>query len=270
MPESLWLYAVIEAIWKKNRALTRALDFKKTLFEVLYGIKLDLLNEHIWGSCVYVNTPSERRGNKLYDARGWLGYYAGTEAETIVLVWDPERKQVFRIASYRVDDGVGLDDDIHDAPAYEDWEHYPPANIPDSDLENDDDANASVNSVHLDEDPYPIASALLGYLVLNSRLTSQEENQDDDFSVNGSDNEDSHLQRQNGRTYLDNNENIAEGEDVVVRLHYFAAAFTRTAAATILLYFDAPDATLETGALDNGVDSDKVDLLLDDDEEVVS
>jgi len=176
MPESLWLYAVIEAIWKKNRALTRALDFKKTLFEVLYGIKLDLLNEHIWGSCVYVNTPSERRGNKLYDARGWLGYYAGTEAETIVLVWDPERKQVFRIASYRVDDGVGLDDDIHDAPAYEDWEHYPPANIPDSDLENDDDANALVNSVHLDEDPYPIASALLGYLVLNSRLTSQEEN----------------------------------------------------------------------------------------------
>jgi hypothetical protein len=149
LPEGLWVYAVMEALWKKNRSPTRAHNNKKTPFEALTGLKPDLSNEHIWGARVYVTYAPELRGTKLHGPRGWIGYYLCAESETICKVWDPEKKHVKRVATLRVDDTTGMDDpqpgrhinervprqQVDNAP--EQW----PEESDDSDSDQDDEEN---------------------------------------------------------------------------------------------------------------------------------
>jgi transposase InsO family protein len=72
LPKSLWGEALRHAAWLKNRTATCALD-GKTPFEALYGRPPDLSTLRIWGSQVWVHSPS---GSKL-DVRArearWLG-----------------------------------------------------------------------------------------------------------------------------------------------------------------------------------------------------
>jgi hypothetical protein len=110
LPEGLWTYAMTQAVWLKNRSPTRAHKNKKTPYEALLSLKPNLQNDHIWGARVYVSYAPEVRGMKLHAPRGWVGYYLCAESETICKVWDPEKKQVKRITSMRVDDYTGEQD----------------------------------------------------------------------------------------------------------------------------------------------------------------
>jgi hypothetical protein len=64
LPQNLWAEAIHFAIWLKNQTFTRALG-NMTLYERLYGRKLNLTNVPKWGQQVWVHNPS---GSKL-DAR---------------------------------------------------------------------------------------------------------------------------------------------------------------------------------------------------------
>ena len=110
LPETLWPEAIDYAAWLKNRISTRALKCKKTPWELEEGNKPDLSREKIWGSRVYVSYTDEERGRKLYDPRGWLGYFVGCENESIYRVWDPSAQKVKRVVYTTVEDGQGLDD----------------------------------------------------------------------------------------------------------------------------------------------------------------
>ena len=111
IPEKLWIEAFRYATYLKNRSPARSHKNKKTPYEALEGRKPDLSREHIWGSRAYVPIPSElRQGPKLHEARGWIGYFIGSESESIYRIWDPQAKKIKRVAIARVDDGEGIDD----------------------------------------------------------------------------------------------------------------------------------------------------------------
>ena len=114
IPENLWPEAMRHAVWLKNRSPTKAHKFEKTPFEALNRLKPDLTKERVWGSRAYVRKPPDAiwagKSKKLHTARGWLGYFVGTESESCYRIWDPELKCVKRIAIVRIDDGEGLDD----------------------------------------------------------------------------------------------------------------------------------------------------------------
>jgi hypothetical protein len=154
LPEGLWTYAVQEAVWKKNRSPTRAHKNKKTPFEALKGIKPDVSKEHIWGARVYVTYAPEIRGAKLHGPRGWIGYYLCAESESIYKVWDPEKKQVKRIQSSRVDDTTGMND-VQPGSHINERLPRPQINIPEhwSDNEHDSDSTSENSSSDDDEDP---------------------------------------------------------------------------------------------------------------------
>jgi hypothetical protein len=110
LPQAFWTYAIQEAIWKKNRAPTRAHKNKLTPYEALFGVKPNLKREHPWGARVYVAYAPELRGLKLHAPRGWVGYFLTAESETICRVYNPETKHIKRVAIVRVDDNAGMDD----------------------------------------------------------------------------------------------------------------------------------------------------------------
>lgn len=110
-PERLWPEAWKHAVWLKNRTPTRALKSRKTPFELVTGHPPDLRRERIWGSRTYVTVPPERRGPKLHEPRGWLGYFMGSESESVYRIWNPEKNKVMRISVARVEDGEGMDDE---------------------------------------------------------------------------------------------------------------------------------------------------------------
>ncbi|KAF1938030.1 hypothetical protein EJ02DRAFT_294748, partial [Clathrospora elynae] len=61
LPEGLWTYAYQEAVYKKNRAPSKALKFLKTPWEALYGTRPDISKDNAWGARVYVTVPPDAR-----------------------------------------------------------------------------------------------------------------------------------------------------------------------------------------------------------------
>lgn len=112
LPESLWSYAFMHAIWLKNRSPSRALKLKMTPWEARSGYKPDISVERIWGSRVYCVAPEEMRSKSLRVPRGWLGYFVGLESESILLIYNQEKNKVYRIGKARIDDGNGMDDPV--------------------------------------------------------------------------------------------------------------------------------------------------------------
>ncbi|KAL8866017.1 MAG: hypothetical protein Q9174_006550, partial [Haloplaca sp. 1 TL-2023] len=74
-------------------------------------VQPSMARERVWGSRAYVTIPLEVRSayhdNKLYSLRGWLGYFVGSESESVYRIWDPERLR------------GSSDGDSNDEPDYE-------------------------------------------------------------------------------------------------------------------------------------------------------
>ena len=151
LPENLWSYSFLHAMWLKNRAPTRALKKTKTPWEFTTGHKPDLGVEHIFGSRVYVVIPPEHRRKSLLNPRAWMGYFVGHETEAILLVYHPDKKKVFRISKARIDDGQGLNDpqdgsSIHQRIDFDDIE-------PAGEVTSDDEASEDEMS-QMEDDVY--------------------------------------------------------------------------------------------------------------------
>jgi hypothetical protein len=93
LPQQYWGYAVLCAVYVRNRCWTAQLD-KKSPYEVLYGSAPGLEDLRIFGCICYVQVPNEKR-NKL-DARArkcvFLGYSTTSKA---YLVQDAVSKRIF-------------------------------------------------------------------------------------------------------------------------------------------------------------------------------
>jgi len=167
LPEGLWTEAVRDAVWKKNRAPTKALKFKKTPYEALTGNKPNLSHEHAWGSRVYVTIPPEQRaGPKLHTPRGYVAYFVASESEQIYRIWNPELEKVVRMQSARVDDTAGTEDP-QPGVQLNDRDPDPPVDLPtdhqasdeedgsssEDDDENDEAPPARERQIHLDNEP---------------------------------------------------------------------------------------------------------------------
>lgn len=115
--EKLWPEAWTHAVWIKNRSPTRALKTKVTPWQALTDHRPDLTRERVWGSRTYVTVPHELRTaathTKIGSARAWMGYYMGSDSESVYRVWNPDKKKVVRVSTANIDDGEGLDD-LHD------------------------------------------------------------------------------------------------------------------------------------------------------------
>jgi hypothetical protein len=143
--------AVREAVWKKNRSPMKPLEFDKTPFEAVHGVKPDLTRELPWASRVYVTRPPElsvfKKITKLHAPRGILGYFVSSERETIERIWDPEARKVRRIASYKADMHHGMDDAQH-LPIIDDRQlEGSVEGIPgDNNVDSDDDGDVDLYS----------------------------------------------------------------------------------------------------------------------------
>jgi len=95
LPQILWAEAFSTATYLRNRTLTRALD-GLTPFELLYGMKPDLADLHMFGAPCTIAEPSARL-KKLDDRASFcvfVGYkYSGGSYH----VWDPEREVVVEL-----------------------------------------------------------------------------------------------------------------------------------------------------------------------------
>jgi len=90
LPDGLWTYAVREAVYKKNRAPSKALKYAKTPWEALYGTKPDLSKDNAWGARVYVTIPPELRlaaeARKLHVPRAYVAHFLCADSEKICWV----------------------------------------------------------------------------------------------------------------------------------------------------------------------------------------
>ena len=77
LPRFLWLEAMKFAMWIRNRTTTHAL-YGKTPYEVLYRVKLEIRDIHLWGSRVWAQSLT---AGKL-DPRGQEGRSAGYDGES--------------------------------------------------------------------------------------------------------------------------------------------------------------------------------------------
>jgi len=77
LPKYLWKEAVKYSMWIRNRTTTHHLD-SRTPYEVLYGIKPEIGDIHLWGSRVWVRSLT---AGKL-DPRGREGRFVGYDAES--------------------------------------------------------------------------------------------------------------------------------------------------------------------------------------------
>ena len=189
IPEKLWPEAVSTAVHMKNRSPTRALKEKKTPWEALLGAKPNLGRERIWGSRTYTTITEEaRQGNdrKLHDNRGWLGYFMGSESESVYRIWDPDKKRVRRVSATRVEEGEGVDDsqdedNINDRvrrePNSDDSDDETCESTEDSDLQSEDNglSEDSVQDHHseIESDKVPSADSDQGS---SSSDSNQEDN----------------------------------------------------------------------------------------------
>jgi hypothetical protein len=82
LPKSLWGEAIMFGVWLKNRTSTQALG-NVTLYERLYGKKLDLGGLPEWGQQVWVHND---RGSKL-DAQATEGRWVGYDRESTHAHW---------------------------------------------------------------------------------------------------------------------------------------------------------------------------------------
>jgi hypothetical protein len=79
LPKSTWGHAVQYAVWTKNRSPTKALEKeKKTPFEMLFGVKPDLMSARGFGCRVFVRSKAK---SKL-DARATIARWIGPDPST--------------------------------------------------------------------------------------------------------------------------------------------------------------------------------------------
>jgi len=77
LPKFLWKEAIRFSMWIRNRTTTHHLD-GRTPYEVLYGIKPEVGDIHLWGSRVWVRSLT---AGKL-DPRGREGHFVGYDGES--------------------------------------------------------------------------------------------------------------------------------------------------------------------------------------------
>ncbi|PVI07877.1 hypothetical protein DM02DRAFT_648463 [Periconia macrospinosa] len=102
-----------QAVWIKNRTPHKALkDIQKTPYELINGVAPDYSKDMAYGARVYATIPPEKQGEKLHAPRAELGYFLCSESETIMWIWNPDKKRASRITTARVDNRAGFDDDM--------------------------------------------------------------------------------------------------------------------------------------------------------------
>ena len=77
LPKFLWLEAMKFVMWLRNRTTTHGLD-RRTPYKVLYGVKPEVGDIHLWGSRVWVRSLT---AGKL-DPRGREGHFVGYDGES--------------------------------------------------------------------------------------------------------------------------------------------------------------------------------------------
>jgi len=116
LPRFLWGEALMHAVYVKNQMWTRSLD-NTTPFKLLYGVKPNLSNMHVWGSRVWVH---DKNGMKL-DSRAKEGRWVGFDEESKgnQIYWTEkrsvtvERSVTFMLGETRID-GMLLEGELGD------------------------------------------------------------------------------------------------------------------------------------------------------------
>jgi len=95
LPKKLWTYAMMYAVWIKNRMPTKVLakDNAKTPYEFVTKEKPDMSKAHRWGSRVFVRVKKEPK-SKL-NARGAEARWIGPSTETLdgsIIYWPSSGK----------------------------------------------------------------------------------------------------------------------------------------------------------------------------------
>ena len=97
LPKFLWKEALKYAMWIRNRTTTHLLN-GMTPYEAFYGVKPDIGDVHLWGSCVWVRDLTM---GKL-DPRGREGRFVGYDAESkgCRIYWLSSRSIGVRLTSF--------------------------------------------------------------------------------------------------------------------------------------------------------------------------
>jgi hypothetical protein len=147
LPDGLWTYAMKESVYKKNRAPTKALKFKKTPWEALYKTKPDLSKDNAWGARVYVTIPPELRisadSTKLHTPRAYIAHYLAADSEKICWVWHSDQRTVKRITIARINNSTGMNDPQPHGQHINNRDPRPEVTIPDTAIDSDDSENES-------------------------------------------------------------------------------------------------------------------------------
>jgi len=115
-PRSLWGYALMYAVWLKNRIPNKALEERETTpYEVVYGKKPDLSKAKEWGCRVFVKVKSKDK----FDSRAREARYLGPSSETsdgFHIYW-PETGRVTVERNVRFLDGCAFEGEKDTSPA---------------------------------------------------------------------------------------------------------------------------------------------------------
>lgn len=95
LPAKFWIYAMMHAIWLRNRCLTTATHDQKTPYEIWTGKRADLKHARVFGCKAYVNLMKDQLIGRKFEARAKMGIYVGYDyARLAHKVYIPDRKSV--------------------------------------------------------------------------------------------------------------------------------------------------------------------------------
>src|SRR6266540_2321339 len=106
LPRFLWGEALMHTVYVKNQTWTQSLD-NTTPFKLLYRVKLNLSNMHVWGSRFWVH---DKNGTKL-DGRAkegqWVGFDEKSKGNQIY--WTEKRSVTVERSVTFMPDEMGID-----------------------------------------------------------------------------------------------------------------------------------------------------------------